>query len=316
VANRLAPSNGACPLSLRDLLRAAADLPVVLPVVRAPIAGVARGALVAAREARSAIGLALPAGAPPEAWFDAVTRAAGEVASGLPIFLSAEIALEGAAQAQVERASHAAWRLVEAGVTHLAVDAGAVAAAERAAAVEEVARVAVERGICVDLVVAPADGLPPPAEVAAALDALAARGAAPDLVSVRCPAPASAEEARGQVRHLVAICAALGGVPVMRRGETVREIYDALAGSPVKACDDGGVAAGAATAMIPWELLGPAPEERRESAVELAARELSPEGADRLEARAYVEVAEQVERLGAGGSGLALARALEAELPA
>ena len=42
VVDRLAPRNDACPLSLRDLLQAADAARCVLPIVRAPIGGVAR----------------------------------------------------------------------------------------------------------------------------------------------------------------------------------------------------------------------------------------------------------------------------------
>jgi hypothetical protein len=113
----------------------------------------------------------------------------------------------------------------------------------------------------------------------------------------------------------VEACQALGGLPVMRRGEVTPDLLAALAGSPVKACEDGGAAARAATAAIPFELLQPAPDvPSRITALESAAAELSEHGAERLESRAYVETAELIERLGAGGSAEALARALEREL--
>jgi hypothetical protein len=316
VTSRLGPRSAACPLSLRDLLRAAARERVVLPVIRAPVAGIARGALVAAREAHAAVGLALPTGVAPEPWFAAVTRAADELAGALPIFLSAELAVEGPSEPQVERAFNQAWRLVTAGITHLAVDAEAVPAAERARAVEEVARVAAERGICVDLVF-PLEDAGTPARIAAACELLSERGIAPDLVSVRCAAPAGRDEARQQVRRLVEVCAALRGLPVMRRGEITGDLVAALAGSPVKACEDGGAAERAATATIPFDLLPPASDRpSRTTALETAVAELSGEGAERLEVRAYVEVADLVDRLGAAGSALPIARALERELEA
>jgi hypothetical protein len=83
------------------------------------------------------------------------------------------------------------------------------------------------------------------------------------------------------------------------------------------ACDDGGVAADRALAVVPWDLIDmPAEGETRRSRLELAAAELSEEGADRLEARAYAETADLVERLGSRGSARSLSRALERELAA
>ena len=314
VVERLAPTNAACPLSLRELLRPAAARRGALPVVRAPIAGVARGALVAAKELQSALGLALPPGVAPEPWFAAVTQAADEIAAGMPIFLSAEVTVEGEDELQVERAFHEAWRLVEAGITHLAVDVAGVPAGSRARVLDEVARVAVERGICVDCVVPLAGDRPSASRAAALFDELARRGTAPDLASVRCPAPADAAEAREQVRRLVEICAGLSGLPVLRRGPVTPGLLAELAGSPVKACEDGGLAATSAISIIPWDLIAAPAGESRDSPLERAAAELSADAGDRLEARAYVEASDFIERLGAPGSAVALARALEREL--
>jgi hypothetical protein len=315
VVERLATRSAACPLSLGDLLGPAAALGVVLPVVRAPIAAVARAALVAAKEHGSAIGLALPPGVVPEPWFDAVTQAADEVAAGLPIFLSAEVALDGEGAMQVERALHEAWRLVDAGLTHLAVDVAAVAPTERGRVLADVATAAVERGLCLDCVVPLEDGAAAPARAAALFEELAARGAAPHVASVRCPEPPDAATARLQVAALARICAALDGVPVMRRGPVSPDLLRLLAGSPVTACEDGGRAAAQAVTLIPWDLL--AADEgaaSRATRLERAAAELSDEGSDRLEARAYVEVMELLEALGAPGSAALVSRALERRL--
>ncbi len=314
VVGRLAPRSAACPLSLRDLLGPASALGAVLPVVEAPIAGVARGALVAAKEHQAPLGLALPAGALPEPWFEAVTQIADEVAAGLPIFLSAEVVVDGEGATQVERAVHQAWRLVEAGVTHLAVDVVAVAATERGRVLAEVAAAAVERGVCLDCVL-PLEEVARAPGAAALLDELTRRGAPPDVASVRCPAPAGPDEARLQMAALARGCAALSGVPVMRRGPVTAELLRLLAGSPVRACDDGGRAAANAVSVIPWELIvtdGDA--ETRENRMEQAARELSAEGADRLEVRAYVEAMDLLEALGAPGTALRITRALERQL--
>jgi hypothetical protein len=309
VVDRLAPRNDACPLSLRDLLRAADAARCVLPIVRAPIGGVARAALVAASEANSAIGLALPAGSPPEPWFEAVTSAADELAGGLPIFLSAEVTADGAEGADVERAEADAYRLVDAGMTHLAIDVRGVPAAERARVFAAVAAPALERGCCVDLLVALEDS---PRALFGQLERL---GSAPEVVSVRCPGAAEPNEARVQVVRLVRLCAELSGVPVLRRGPLTPALIEELARSPVRGCEDGGAAAMAGIAVIPWNLIEGNPEaESRTPALDRAAEELSRDAADRLEARAYVEVAGFIERLGASGSGRRIAEALERQL--
>ena len=63
-------------------------------------------------------------------------------------------------------------------------------------------------------------------------------------------------------------------------------------------------------------VLVPAEDEdpSRESPLERAAAELSDEATDRLEARAYVEVMDLVERLGGRGSAPAVVRVLERRL--
>ena len=60
VVERLEPRSAACPLSSKDLIRAAAELRLTLPLVRAPTPGVARAALVAAKQLQSVLGLSLP----------------------------------------------------------------------------------------------------------------------------------------------------------------------------------------------------------------------------------------------------------------
>ncbi|HSN15906.1 MAG TPA: hypothetical protein VLT61_14840 [Anaeromyxobacteraceae bacterium] len=309
VVDRLTPRNESCPLSLRDLLGAPLSTRCVLPIVRAPIAGVARGALVAAREADAAIGLALPPGTPAEPWFEAVTAAADEVAAGLPIFLCSEVTVQGAAGADVDRAELEAFRLVDAGITHLAVDVRGVPPAERARVFAAVAAPAAERGACVDCLVALEDA------PGALFSELARLRASPDVVSVRCPVVEAPKEVRAQVVRLVRLCAELSGVPIVRRGPVSPALLAELARSPVRGCEDGGAAAVAGIAVIPWERLQQqAAGETRTPALERAAEELSRDAADRLEARAYVEVATLIERLGAAGSGGALVEALERQL--
>ena len=69
-----------------------------------------------------------------------------------------------------------------------------------------------------------------------------------------------------------------------------------------------------ALALLPVELVGGEDEESRASPLERAAAELSDESADRLEARAYVEVLDLVERLGAKGGSPAVTRQLARRL--
>jgi hypothetical protein len=311
VVERLEPRNAACALSPRDLLPVAAALEVVLPVVRAPIAGVARGALVAAKEKASAIGLALPPAVPAEAWFDAVMHAADELAAGLPIFLVAEVAVDGDGALEVERAVHEAWRLVDAGITHLSLDATAVAPAERARVLAEVAAPALERELGLDVVLPLGEAV---RRGGALVDGLRALRVTPDLVGVRCPAPADDEEVRAQLAVLRRAADALG-VALLRRGPTTPALLAALAGGPVRACDDGAAAATRALELVPDDEAAGAAG-RRESPLERAAGGLPESAADRLEARAYVETVDLVERLGASGSALAIARELERRLDA
>ncbi len=312
VVERLEPRSEACPLSTRELLGPAAELGIVLPVVRAPIAAVARGALVAAKEIQAALGLALPPGTAPEPWFDAVAKAADEVASGLPLFLVGELVVEDEGATQVERAFHEAWRLVGAGLTHLAIDVSAVAPGERARVVGEVAEAGVENGICVEVVLPISEGSQVGPRAAATFEELSHRGMRPDLASVRAPAPGTEDEARIQAAALARICRSLSGAPVMRRGTVTPELLQALRGSPVRACEDGGQAAARAMEILPAAAL--AADEGRGGALERAAAALDEAAAERVEARAYVEALDFLERLGAKGSAGALARALEKSL--
>jgi hypothetical protein len=164
----------------------------------------------------------------------------------------------------------------------------------------------VERGCCVDLLVALEDS---PRALFAELGRL---GAVPEVVSVRCPGTAAQNEARAQVVRLVRLCAELSGVPVLRRGPLTPPLIEELARSPVRGCEDGGAAAMAGLAVIPWNLLeAPPNEDSRIPVLDRAAEDLSRDAADRLEARAYVEVASFIDRLGTAGSGRRIAEALE-----
>ncbi len=313
VVGRLPHRSGACPLSLRELLAAAGDAGLVLPLVRAPIAAVARGALVAAKELNAVVGLALPEGVPSRPWFDAVTCAADEIAAGLPFFLAGDVVVEGEGGTQIERAVADAWRLVDDGLTHLAIDVGAVAAGERGRVAGEVARAGLDRGLSVEIVVPLGEGAQAGARAAALFEDMARAGAAPDLAGVRCPAPADEGEARVQAAALARLSQALEGVPLMRHGPVTPRLLELLRASPVKACDDGGAAAARAVGLIPVELVEDDGASRA-SPLERAAAELSADASDRLEARAYVDVLDLVERLGGRGGAAEVVRALERRL--
>jgi hypothetical protein len=174
----------------------------------------------------------------------------------------------------------------------------------------------VEHGACIDVVVPLADGAQTGRRAAAIFDELARRGGPADLASVRCLPPADEGEARLQVGALLRICQALRGVPVMRRGPTTPALLDLLRGSPVRACEDGGGVAARALSLLPEAARAAqnAPRESRKDPLEAAVAALGPEAADQLEARAYVDAVEFLERLGAPGSALAISRALEARL--
>ena len=310
VVERLAARSAACPLSSKDLLRVAATLRLTLPLVRATTPGVARAALVAAKQVGSVLGLSLPPGLAPEGWFAAVTEAADEVAAGLPIFLAGEVAVAGRREAEVEAAFTAAWRLADAGLTHLTIDLSAVPADGRAEVLERVAAPALERGLGLDcLVGGGAGGL---GEAGPLFAALARRDAAPDLASLRCEAPEDVAEAHSQVKDLLALCAALAGTPVLRRGPVTSALLGSLKGSPVAGCEDGGAAADAGVALIPLDPeasadRGPAELSRAEAALSEGLR-------SRVETRAYLEVLDFLERLGTGGSAQQITRALERTL--
>jgi hypothetical protein len=311
VVERLPPRSGACPLSARELVAAATESGFILPLVRAPIVAVARGALVAAKELRGVVGLSVPPGVPSRPWFDAVTAAADEIAAGVPIFLSAEVVVEGEAGPQVERAMRDAYRLVDDGITHLAIDVGAVVPPQRGRVAGEVAQAAFERGLSVEVVVPLIEGTRVGPLAAAVFDEVARRGATPDLAGLRCPAAADGDAARAQAVALAKVSQALSGIPLMRRGPVTPRLLELLRASPVKACEDGGAAAAGAVSLVPLDLVEEPGETQRESPLERAVGGLSGEVTDRLEARAYVEVLDLLERLGARDGVSAILAALE-----
>ena len=306
VVERLEPRSAACPLSSKDLIRAAAELRLTLPLVRAPTPGVARAALVAAKQLHSVLGLALPAGSPPGPWFKAVVQAADEVAAGLPIFLAGELRVAGRRDAEVEAAFSEAWKLADAGLTHLTLDLAAVPAEARAEVLARVATPALEAGLGLDCVVARGGEL----EAGRLFGDLARAASLPDVASLPFEAPATEEAVHDQVRELLALCAALAGTPVLRRGPVTPGLLRSLAGSPVAGCDDGGAAA--ELALLALDLAaGPGAEHSREAPLAQAEAALGGGALARLEARAYGEVLDFLERLGTAGSAPRIARLLE-----
>jgi hypothetical protein len=304
VVRRLEPRSEACPLSLREILYGLEGRRATLPVVAAPLTAVARGALIAAKEAGAVLGLALPDGRAPEPWFAAVTRAADEIAPRLPIFLSGEVRVEDGENG-LERAFAGAYRLLEAGVTHLGLDVSAVALSRRAQAAAQVAGPAAEREIAVDAVLPPADL--DPDRAAAFLEEFEGWGVHADVVSIRLPAALDDAQARAQLSALDALGSALGGRAVLRRGPLSPALAAAMAGSSLRLCEDGGLALSAGLRAIPGELrAGPAADAPGREV------ELSPAVSDRLEALVYSEVSSLVERLGACGTAPGLASAIAA----
>jgi hypothetical protein len=299
--HRLPSGSEACPLSLREIVGA---LPrrVTVPIVAAPLAPVARAALVAAREAGAVVGLALAPGLAAEPWFAAVTSAADEVAPGLPFFLSAEVRVEDG-DAAIERARVVAHGLVEAGLTHVAIDVSEVALQRRAQAAAHVAGFAGERELAVECVLP--SGVAHPDAAAAYVEEFEGWGLRADVLGVRQAAPQGELEIRAQLGGLAALSTALGGRALLRRGPLPEGLARRLRGTAVTACEDGGAALAAGLRALPPELRARPPGEGRRGPVTL------PDAvADRLEALAYAEVAALLERLGVGRSADDVAAAL------
>jgi hypothetical protein len=115
------------------------------------------------------------------------------------------------------------------------------------------------------------------------------------------------------VRELLALCSALSGTPVLRRGPVTPELLRSLAGSPVAGCEDGGAAAQMALLALDAAagVAAAEPGTRREAPLAQAEAALGGGALARLEARAYGEVLDFLERLGAAGSALKVERHLE-----
>ncbi len=303
--HRLPARSEACPLSLKDVLRALEGSSATLPIVAAPVAAVVRASLLAAKDAGAVIGLALPREAAPEPWFDAVARAADELAPGLPFFVSAEVEVADG-EAGLEHAFAVAHRLVESGIGLLAVDVAGVALARRAQAASQVAGFAADREIGIECVLPGAD--PPESEEASGfLEEFEGWGVRADLLSVRAAAVEGEAEAAAQLAHLGALSRDTGR-PLLRRGPLTVALLAGAGAARLFACHDAGRALSAGLRAIPACRRAPlagAGEDRDRA-------ELSQELAERLEALVHAEVATLVERLGASGTATALARALGA----
>lgn len=308
VLNRLPARSDACPLSLRDILAAAGELK--LPSFEVGRPDVVRAVLVAAKVFRCTVGLSIPRGLEPEPWFQTVVRTADEIAAALPIFLSAEVSLDGESTVAMERGTREVWRLVEAGLTHLAVDVGGVSPEERGRVLAELAAPLQERGLGFDCAI----GLGEQGagrRVVALLEELGRRGVPADAVSVRCPAPPEPEPARTQLGALDRLSEALQGVPVLRRGPVSPALLAALSGSRLRGCSDGGSAAGNAGMPEDESSAGPEAAERRARWRDRALALLGPGESERLEAHTFMAAAEFIEALGGDQSASAVARELE-----
>ena len=222
--------------------------------------------------------------------------------------------MEGEGATQVDRAVSDAWRLVDDGITHLAIDVAAVTPPERGRIAGEIAQAAFDRGLSAEVVVPLGEGARVGPLAAALFEDVSRRGTTPDLAGLRCPSPADADEARAQAIALARISQALAGIPLMRRGPVTPRLLELLRASPVKACEDGGAAAAGAVSLIPLELVEEPGAGQRESPLERAAAELAPDAVDRLEARAYVEVLELIERLGGRNGAAPVLESLERSL--
>jgi len=311
VLERLPPRSDACPLSLRDILWAAGRLK--LPAVQATSPDVIRAALVAAKVLRSTIGLSIPGGVAPEAWFETVAATADEIAAALPFFSSAQVSLQGESALSVERGLREVWRLVEAGVTHVAVDPSAVSPEERGRVLAQVAVPLQERSLAFDCVVPlgePGAGR----RTIALVEELARRGVPPDAVSVAFPAPPDAGAARAQLGALDRMAEVLGDVAVLRRGAISPALLAELGGSRLRGCEDGGAAAERRGLPADEGPAGVREAERRARWRDRVVAVLGEEEAEQLEARAFVTAAELIEALGAEHSATAVARALERRL--
>jgi len=304
--HHLSRGSEACPLSLRDLARALARRPAPLPVVAAPLLAIARGALVAASEADAVVGLFCAGAAAPEPWFEAVAEAAHELSARRPFFVSAVVRVEDG-EASPAQGRAFAYRFVEAGITHLAVDVTALPISRRAQAVALTAGFAAEREVAVDCV------LPPdlasrndPLEARAFIEEFEGWGVRADLVSLRVSAPVDRAAASSQLEALAAVGREAGDRPVMRRGPLSPPLLAALRGSGLCACEDGGAALSACMRALPGELRRAAAEDGRGTLA------IPPALAERLEALAYGEVSSFIESAGAAGTATAALSALMA----
>lgn len=296
--HRLPPRSEACPLSLREVLAGLAGRARGLPVFAAPLPAVARAALVAGQEVRAVVGVALPPGVAPEAWLEAVAQAADALAPRLPFFASGEVVVEDA-EGGLERAHAAALRLVEAGLTHVAVDVAQVALARRAQAAARVAGVVAERELAVECVLPP-EAVADPEAAAAYLEEFEGWGVRADLVGARFAAPADAADAARQRAALDALSGALAR-PALRRGRLGSALAPAFRGGRLRVCEDGGAALAAGWRALPAEL---------RAAGGGGERHLPPEAAERVEALAYGEAAALIEALGAAGTAAELVAGL------
>lgn len=297
----LDPGSEACPLSLRLLVRSPALARCRLPIVIAPIGPIAKGALLAAREARAVIGFSPGPGTATRRWFAMLARAAEEVAPRSPFFVSADLEIEASDQG-VERSVELVHELIGAGVTHIGVDASAVPTERRAQVVRQVASAIADHEIAVDCIVPTRDGNFDEEYVASFVEEFEGWGIRADLLSGRFPAPESQREAAGQIERLYSLSVIGGDRPIVRRGPLSSHVVERLGGSHVRVFEDGARALAAGLRAIPSEIRSSSRTAGR-GAIEL------PLGVEeKAEALAYGEVASLLERTGATGSAAIFAR--------
>lgn len=207
-AHRLGSGSRVCLLSARDVQRSLAQRPgavVCFALPSSAVAPLALGVLRAARQLDAAVGIGAAAhglGEGPRPWalFQDVAAAAAEVGLSQPLFLrGGPVVIAEASAQEVARARESVFQLVDAGFTELALDASALEGPAAAAALCDVAALAQERELGVELLAPPGDA----ASVGGWLRAIFDRGLRPDVLSIR----AAGGVALGSLGQAAAPCA-------------------------------------------------------------------------------------------------------------
>ena len=201
IAARLAGTK-VCLLNPRDVHHSLPQRPVV--VCECPAAPIAAGVFRAARQAASVVGLtfpSLPRAEPPRpaAVVQAILKAAVEAGYEHPWFLRAgPVAIHEATQEAVAEAREAVYRLVDAGFTEVCLDVTGLDPAEAAAAVAEAAMALRERELSIDVTTRDAQ----PDQLLELVASLGAQGVRVDVLSLPASALAGATDLSA---HLAAL---------------------------------------------------------------------------------------------------------------